>query len=436
MGKTPIKKPKNHCSLDGPRIRPPLARIRLTKARHKGNLMIQRARVRPETEPICRVLVTMKVKWVILAALLAFVVPAMISRSRAVNTDQIDAILTKQQLTSQDLQIIDDFLSQALEELLRTKDFTDVAKIRTVIVSKKSTQPQYAQQFSQSALKYISRSFEQAKLLPDDRQFKVNLNLLILIDSLIDTQLVDLAIARLPDNNEAIRYWAVRCVTNPGLVQQLNMAGPANAQLARRITQQLADLIDTSNPETLGLIAVFAARIDLSEGQDLLLQLSDMRAKRYADWTVKYELLDGAILKLLAGKMLTTGSSRPVPIINSATAPIARRFGQLYSHVMQRYMTGQAILRETQKHHLASVLVEIEDKCIQWLLEMPQSSIRRAVEQTDYSALQAEHSRLFGTQTTPGQLATKLQFDYASDPTGARRPTPLPLPAPPPPRTN
>ena len=373
----------------------------------------------------------MKAKWVILAVLLAFVVPAMISRSRAVNTQQIDTILTKQQLSSQDLQIIDDFLKEAVQELVRTKDFTSVAKIRTVIVSKKSTQAQYAQQFSESALKYISLAFEQAKQLPEDRQFMVALNLLILTDSLVDTQLVSLAQARLADQNEAIRYWAVRCVTNPALIQQLNTAGPANAQLARLITQQLAALVESSNHETLGLIAVFAATINLPEGQDLLLQLSDMRAKRYADWTVQYELLDGAILKLLYSKMVTAGSNRPVPIIGKGTAPIARRFGQLYSHVMQRYITGQDFLSDTQKHHLASVLVETEDKCIRWLLEMPQTTIRKTVERADYSALQREHNRLFGNESSPGELASKLKFDYGTDAAGKKRAAPLPLPEPP-----
>ncbi len=373
----------------------------------------------------------MKAKWVILAVLLAFVVPAMISRSRAVNTQQIDTILTKQQLSSQDLQIIDDFLKEAVQELVRTKDFTSVAKIRTVIVSKKSTQAQYARQFSESALKYISLAFEQAKQLPDDRQFKVTLNLLILTDSLVDTRLVDLAIGKLRDENEVIRYWAVRCVTNPGLVQQLNLAGPANAQLARRITEQLGGLIDNSNPEILGLVAEFATKINLPEGRDLLGRITDTRTKKYADWTVQYELLDGAILKLLYSKMVTAGSSRPVPIIGEGTAPIARRFGQLYSHVMQRYIRGQDFLSDTQKHHLASVLVETEDKCIRWLLEMPQTTIRKTVERADYSALQREHNRLFGNETSPGALAVKLKFDYGTDAAGKKRAAPLPLPEPP-----
>lgn len=376
----------------------------------------------------------MKVKWVILAVLLAFVVPAMISRSRAVDTEQIDTILTKQQLTKQDLQIIDDFLKEAVQELVRTKDFTSVAKIRTVIVSKKSTQPQYARQFSESALKYILLAFEQAKQLPDDRQFKVTLNLLILTDSLVDTRLVDLAIGKLKDENEVIRYWAVRSVTNLSLIQQLNLAGPANAQLARRITQQLRGLIDNSSPEILGLMAEFGAKINLPEGQDLLAQITDMRTKKYADWTVEYELLDGAILKLLCSKMVTAGSNRPVPIMGKGIAPIARRFGQLYSHVMQRYMMGQDSLSDTQKHHLASVLVETEDKCIRWLLEMPQTTIRKTVERGDYSALQREHNRLFGNQTSPGALASKLKFDYGTDATGKKLPAPLPLPEPP--RTN
>jgi hypothetical protein len=329
------------------------------------------------------------------------------------------------------LQIVDDFLNEAIQELVRTKDFTSIAKIRTVIVSKQSTQPQYARQFSESALKYISSALEQAKELPEERQFKVTLNLLILTDSLVDTRLVDLAIAKLKDQNEVIRYWAVRCVTNVGLIEQLNLGGAANAQLARRIIEPLKGLIDNNSPEILGLMAEFAAKINLPEGQDLLNQIADMRIKEYADWTVEYELLDGAILKLLYSKMVTAGSDRPVPIISEGTAAIARRFGQLYSYVMQRYIMGQDFLSEAQKHYLASVLVETEDKCIRWLLEMPQRTIRTSVEQADYSALQREYDRLFGSETAPGALAMKLKFHYGADATGKKHAAPLPLPQPP-----
>jgi len=328
----------------------------------------------------------MKLKRAIYAALPVFIVLALILQSRAaIDTRQIDEVLKKQVLDSTDLQIIDQFVSESVQELVKTRDFTSIAKTRTIILSRISTQAQYAQQFSESAYKYISLGFQQAKELAEERQFKVILNLLILMDGLKDPRLADLAISRLKDKHKVIRYWSVRCVTNPDLIKKLNRPEEANQRLLQRITEQLKELVDSSNPEMLALMAEFAAEVNIPEGQDLLLQIADTRIKRYADWTVKYELLDSAILKLLYQKITTTSSRQ---------TDIARRFAQLYSYTMQRYIKGQDFLRQNNKHYLASILVETEDKCIGKLLGRPQSTIRRAVEQKDFSLLLQEHNRL------------------------------------------
>jgi len=365
----------------------------------------------------------MKIKRVIFGVLIVSLIPAMILRSKAVDTREIEQVRNKQVLNSQDLQIIDDFLAQSVQELVKTRDFTSIARTRTIILSNQSTQGQYAQQFSESAYKYISLGLQQAKELPEERQFKVILNLLILVDGLKDPRLADLAIAHLKDNNKAIRYWAVRCVTNPGLISKLNPGERDNLRLARRIAEQLGELVDSGEPEILALIAEFAAEVNIPEGQDLLLQIADTRIKRYADWTVKYELLDSAILKLLYNKVTSTSSNTP---------DVARRFGQLYSYAMQRYLKGQDFLSNNNKNYLASVLVETEDKCIGKLLGRPQSTIRRAVEQKDYSLLLQEYNRLFGDEIRAGELASKLNFDYGTDPSGKKRIAPLALPDPPP----
>lgn len=365
----------------------------------------------------------MKIKWVILVALVTFSVLSMILCSEAaVSTQQIDKVLDKDVLDSTDLQIIDDFLAEAVQELVRTKDFASIAKTRAVVLSRQSTQAQYAQQFSESAHKHISSGLKQAEELPEERKFKVILNLLILIDSLEDARLANLAIGMLKSENKAIRYWAVRCVTNPTLVEQLNSDSTANPQLAWQITEQLKKLVDSSSPEILALMAEFAAEVDIPQGEDLLAQIADMRRKRYADWTVEYELVDGAILKLLYGKIVAEGSAKP---------SVARRFAQLYSYVMQRYIKGQDFLSATEKHHLASVLVETENKCINKLLDRPQSTIKRAIERSDYPALLREHNRLFGDEARMGELALRLKFDYGTNPTGRKRIAPLPLPDPP-----
>jgi len=376
----------------------------------------------------------MKIKWVILAVLAAFLALVLNSGSAAVNTREVDIVRKKVVLDNSDLKIIDDFLIEAIQELVRTRDFTSIAKIRTVILSRQSTQGQYAQRFSESARRHIAAGFRDAQQLRrPERTTGVMINLLILMDGLHDLGLADQAIAMLKNENMVIRYWAVHCLTNPSIITQLNSATTSSANQASVIAGQLKGLIENSTPEIVALIAQFAARVNIPQGEELLSQIADMRIKRYANWTVKYELYDSAILKYLSSKIpLPSGSlGGPLPTTSSTKPAIARRFAQLYSYAIQRYIKGAGLLNDTQKSHLASVLVETEDKCISRLLGRPQLTIRRALERQNAQAILDEHDRLLGTATTPGQLPTTLKFDYTTTTTGPKRTAPLPLPDPP-----
>lgn len=366
----------------------------------------------------------MKAKSAIVAVLTLFSLLSANFASGAVNTREIDAVRTKAVLNSTDLQIIDAFVAGAVRDLIRTKDFSSTAKTRSVILARASSrtgaQAQYAEQFFKSAYNHIATGLRQAQqLTPEDRRFKVILNLLILVDNLQNPQLADLPIAFLNHNNTVIRYWAVHCVTNPALVQKINAT--RNISLARRIAEQLTGLVAKSSPEMMRLMATFAAEMNVPQGQTLLLQIADARMKKYADWKVRYELLDTDVLKSLH-KKISTGLIKP---------QIARRFAQLYSFTIQRYVKGRDSLNPTQKRWLASVLVEVEKSCLSNLLSTPQTAIKRALERGDYMALSREHNRLLGDQTSPGQLPSKLNFDYSDGPGAAKRTAPLPLPDPP-----
>ena len=236
--------------------------------------------------------------------------------------------------------------------------------------------------------------------------------------------------AMLKDQNMVIRYWAVHCLTNPAITQQLNSAATSNPQLATTIAEQLKEIVGTSKPEILVHIARFAANVNIPEGEELLLQVADERIKRYADWTVKHEFYDIIILKLLESK-ITLPSQDPAataPTTSLSKPAIAQRFAQLYSYVIQRHIKGKDILNETPKQHLASVLIEIEDKCISRLIGEPQVTIRRAIERNNMTALSDEHNRLLGDETTAGQLPSKFGFDYSTTPNGPKRTAPIPLP--------
>lgn len=153
----------------------------------------------------------------------------------------------------------------------------------------------------------------------------------------------------------------------------------------------------------------------VAEAEELLLLIADTRIQQYADWSVEYELVDAGILKVLYERMSSAGKSKP---------EIGRRFGQLYSYAIQRYVKGHDKLSNTQKQHLISVLVETEDKCVGKLLGRPQAAIKNAVAQNDYGALLREHDRLLGSQTRAGELVP----DYGTNPTEKRRTAPLVLP--------
>jgi len=375
----------------------------------------------------------MKSKWVIFAVLVVSLLLVINSGSVAVDTTGIEKVRSKNVLDSEDFQIIDNFVGQALAELVETRNFPDIGKIRMVILShsrsnKESASVQYATQFYKSAHKYLSEALrDTSRLTAEDRKFVVTLNILILIDGLLaeapeNLQLANLAIGLLNDDKPVIRYWAVHSLTNAGITRQLNSTEVDNSELARRIAEQLQGLVEDSSPEIIALMAEFAADVNIAQAKDLLLRIADMRIKRYADWTVEYELLDSTILKSLCEKMISAGQNKP---------DIGRRFGQLYSYAMQRYIKGRNYLSATQKQQLVSVLAETEDKCIRRLLDKPQSTIRQAVGRDDYEALLLEHNKLLGDKTEEGKLGLKLGFDYGKTNDGAKRTAPLVLPKPP-----
>ena len=359
------------------------------------------------------------------AILVGGLVLTLLTISRAqVDSRRIEEVVKKSVLTPEDMEIIDAFVTDAVGRLVRTTDFTEVAKTRAVIVSHQISQAQYARRFSEAALREIGKGFDYAtnEITDPDRRFKVFTNLLILASELNDPRLIELGILMIPNENVMVRYWAVRVATNPTVWTRLSQDQNAAASLSRRIVDACSKVVETSSPEVLYLMAQFAGRYDTSPGQDLLIRIADVRIKRYADWAVKYELVDTGILKILSAKIVS-GSA--------ASQQLARQFGQLYSYAIQRYIRGlkDNNLKELSGSYLASVLVETEQQCLSKLLSGPQTSITRAVEAGDANALQAEHDRLLGSANQAGALPSKFNFTYGS--AQDKRSAPLALPEPP-----
>jgi hypothetical protein len=360
--------------------------------------------------------------WAVLAGGLVL---ALFTVSRAqVDARRLEEILKKEVLAPDDLAVIDAFLSDAVGRLVRTIDFTEVAKYRAVIVSHQGVQAQYAQRFSEAAYREIAGGFEYAAsgISSPERRFKVFTNLLILVSELNDPRLVDLALRRVPQENSTVRYWAIRAATSPPLWDKLSQDRSAASQLAGKVIAACGQVVETSSPEVLHLMAQFAGRNATPAADELLVRIADARMRSYADWTVRNELMDTTILKLLSGRITAGGTANP---------QLARAFAQLYSFAIQRYLRGVQgnALSETSRSYLGAVLVETEEQCLSKLLGAPQAGVRRAVESGDLNALQAEHDRLLGGPNQAGALLSRLNFGgYGT--TGNSR-TPLVLPEPP-----
>ncbi len=364
----------------------------------------------------------MSFKRAVFVLLVAGLVLAMLSVSRAVvDLRRIKEVHVKSVLTQQDMQVIDEFMQDAVEDLVRTTDFTQVSKVRATILTYQSSQAQYAQQYSESALTHITAGLQEARtdIRDENRRFKVIANLLILIESFKDPRLVNLAIGEIKHPNNAVRYWAVRAVADSGLWAKLGQNQAAASQLTGRILAECGQVVGESSPEVLRLMSEFAGRFNTAEAERLLAQVADVRIARYADWSVKYELMDGAVLSTLCGKLAAGGTASP---------ELAQRFGQLFSFVMQRYVQGQnqGALKPASAGYLVSVMIDAEEKCLGRLLGAPQANIRRAIEAGDLNALQTEHDRLLGTGNQAGVLSSKLNISYG--PEGQSQAAPLTLP--------
>jgi hypothetical protein len=344
-----------------------------------------------------------------------------LASANAVDSLAIEAVRGKAVLDDADFKAIDDFVAKAVGEMLATEDFSSISNARAIIVANSaSTQPnqtQFAEQFSKSAQKYISAALQKAEsLTPPEKSFRIMTNLLMLTDALADVRMAEVALKYVDSKNAVIRYWAVHCVTNPEITEKLN--SPKAIDTARQVTRRLDEIIATSSPDTLGLIASFAGSIKIPEGDALLLKVADRRIASYADWSVEQELLDGEILRVLGDKMASSSANKE---------SIGRRFGQLFSYVLQRYIKGAEVLDAAQKEQLVSVLVETEKSCLSKILGKPRFGIKKAIESGDTNALQQEHNNILGDGTKAGEL----NIDYGKDAGGASITHPLALAAPP-----
>jgi hypothetical protein len=342
----------------------------------------------------------------------------------AVDTRAIDRVRQKDVLDEEDLKIIEEFVKAAIDELVNTTDFTQVARLREIIVTRQSEQAQYAEQYSRCLRKYIGEAFVKTDKFEDAaRRHRVRVNLMVLVAELESPRLVDIALGALDDRDESVRYWAVRALTSRGLIKKIE-AEPGSPDVVGSIASKFEGIVSTSAPEVLRIMADLVLAANDDQTDSLLMKIADVRIEGYSNWTAKAGPIDIEVLELLCDKLMKR---------TSKAEEFGRRFAQLYSYVMQKYimfLRGEVSLNERQKQALASILVEIEDKCIGKLTGLQQTVIRRAIELDDNNALYQENIRLLGGPEKEGEIPAKFGFDYGPAEGGGRLTQPRELTVP------
>lgn len=375
---------------------------------------------------------------VVLTSVLALSTVAEAVSTKRIDTVRQKALLNKEILENADFEVIDDFWADALAELLILDDFSEIVNIRSQIFARRGpAEPgQYSVGFITSGQKHLTAAFDEVQNWEtDQRKTWIERNLIILTAQLESAELLELGMRMIGHQNGTVRYWAVKALTNQGIVRQLNSDATLDTEPAARIGRQLETTAEKETyPEILSLIAAFAGQVNGTHAKQLLTKIVDLRTSAYENWTVKYELMDAKLLRSLGREILS-------PISQPNKAANSRRFAQLYSYAMQRFILGENVLSDVSKQQLASVLVEVEQSVLDRLLGRPQSSIKKAVEkiltkrtvgQKDYSALETEHDSLLGTAARQGELPAALNFDYGKDSNDSALTAPKKLGPPPP----
>ena len=347
-----------------------------------------------------------------------FITLPVLSSFQAATSGYIDNVRRKSVLNDQDKQIIDDFIRESIDDLVNENDFSNIARRRDAITSRKdSQQVQYDNQFKESTLNYITKAFEKARNIKQEKNRAIIVtNLLILINKLENVQLAILAKNKLDDKNAMVRYWAVSCIVNPQVINQLNSGEASNPGLPKEITTKFISIVSKSSPETLSMMAGFAAGINIPEGQELLLKIADQRIADYSEWSVKQEYEDENILIALES-VINKASN------NSNIQAAAQRFAQLYSYVIQRYAKAGDFLSVRQKAQLKTVIIETESKCIRNMTGA-QQDLKIALEEKLMQKLIDEHDKLLGSNVSQGKLPAKYNFNYGQDENGSTRNSP------------
>ncbi len=333
---------------------------------------------------------------------------------------------SRSELDSTDLGLITKFWDKAINTMLLSDDSQEVVEIRRQIEEQKGSMPLsfYTSAYISGANESLKVAFQNAQRIDDPvKKQMLEQNLMILTAQLKDPELAELALSRLDDGDPVIRYWAVRAVTNSGVIQALSSEVTADEDAKAAILNGLKGrIVFEQQADIMVMIINFAGVIDHPTAREILQTIAERRIESYMNWSVESEEVDTKLL-------IAMGNIAMIQEDEAVKASFARQFARLYALVFQRYQMGQDVLSDWQIEAAVTVILEVDKEVLAKMLNIPQTGVSRAIQQN--SRLDREYESIFGDRLRKGDLAMIYQFEYGKDASGKPLTEPPQMPAPP-----
>ncbi|MBL7214520.1 MAG: hypothetical protein ISS71_02445 [Phycisphaerae bacterium] len=336
----------------------------------------------------------------------------------AVTTSDIEEIRLRTENNRSELQtadhtLIEEFWETSLNTMLLSETAQDIVDIRRRLEEQMGDEPLsfYTSAYILAAKRNLQTSLENVARIEDaQKQQLVKQNLMVLTAQLKNPSLADTALPLLNDKNPVVRYWAVKAVTNSGVIQLLSSEITADEKIEEKILNALKQRLEFEQQvEIQTMIINFAVAMDHPTAREILLTIADQCIDAYKNWSFEHGGMDAELL-------IAMGNIAMMAPDAEVKRTFARKFAELYSLVFQCYMSGQDVLSDAQIEQLINVILEVDKAVLGKMLSVPQTGVFRAIQRK--VGLDREYETIFGDRLRSGDLGTLYKFDYGKDASG------------------
>lgn len=317
------------------------------------------------------------------------------------------------ELQASDRSAIEEFWETSLDTMQLSDTAQDIIDIRRRLEQQMGAEPLsfYSSAYDAAAKRSLQTAFTNVARMDDAaKRALLEENLMVLTAQLKTPALADIALGKINDKNPVVRYWAVKAVTNSGVIQSLSAEITRDEATEEKILDALKERIGFEQQvEIETMIINFAAAMDHPVARDILLTVADKRIEAYKSWIIDKGEMDSRLLIAMGNVVLISPDA-------DVKRAFAQKFAELYALVFQAYMKGADLLPDAQLEQVISVILEVDKEVLAKMLNVPQTGILRDLQRK--VGLDRDYETIFGDRLRAGDLGNLYKFSYGKDASG------------------